>query len=286
MQAAEATPVVDRDLKPDKTPKRSPRVADAIGPKPDRRAAIAALANKNAAKPPKGKGGRAQMRCSKCGELGYRSDGCGRTHNVVKTMDDADADDEGEAAMLVEAQQEYDATPTPTPVDPEPVPAVVPRPVLVRSERWQRSIRNRAMPRGKTLSIKQMRPEIRRATPIDAAVFVGRPRTRAECCNGPRPCPWVACRHHLYLDVDPELGSIKLNFPDIEPDEMVETCSLDVAERGPQILDVVGALMNLTRERGRQIETFATVHARDAARRRGIREDAIAAFPHPEANAA
>ncbi len=29
-----------------------------------------------------------------------------------------------------------------------------------------------------------------------------RPKTRGECASGPRPCPWVSCRHHLYLDVD------------------------------------------------------------------------------------
>lgn len=24
-----------------------------------------------------------------------------------------------------------------------------------------------------------------------------RPRTRGDCANGPRPCPWVGCRHHV-----------------------------------------------------------------------------------------
>ena len=24
-----------------------------------------------------------------------------------------------------------------------------------------------------------------------------RPRTRADCLKGPRPCPWIMCRHHL-----------------------------------------------------------------------------------------
>lgn len=30
---------------------------------------------------------------------------------------------------------------------------------------------------------------------------VPRPRTRAECLQEARPCPWVGCRHHLLLEV-------------------------------------------------------------------------------------
>lgn len=28
-----------------------------------------------------------------------------------------------------------------------------------------------------------------------------RPRTRGDCKDGPRPCPWVSCRHHLLLEI-------------------------------------------------------------------------------------
>ncbi len=28
-----------------------------------------------------------------------------------------------------------------------------------------------------------------------------RPRTRGDCADGPRPCPWYRCRHHLGLEV-------------------------------------------------------------------------------------
>lgn len=81
----------------------------------------------------------------------------------------------------------------------------------------------------------------------------GRPRTRDEC-PASRPCPWVSCRHHLYLDVSPG-GAIKINFPDIGVEEMSESCALDVAAEGPHALEEVGALLNVTRERVRQIET-------------------------------
>ena len=82
-----------------------------------------------------------------------------------------------------------------------------------------------------------------------------KPKTRAECENAERPCPFVSCQHHLYIDVHPVRGSIKLNFPDVEVWEMTETCALDIADRGGITLEEVGTIMNLTRERVRQVET-------------------------------
>ena len=46
-----------------------------------------------------------------------------------------------------------------------------------------------------------------------------------------------------------------MNFTDIEVWEMTETCALDVADRGGITLEEVGEIMNLTRERVRQVET-------------------------------
>ena len=87
---------------------------------------------------------------------------------------------------------------------------------------------------------------------------VARPRVRGDCERGERPCPWVSCSHHLYLDVNLRTGSIKLNFPDLEPWELAETCSLDVADGVPATLERTGELMNITRERVRQIEISTT----------------------------
>jgi hypothetical protein len=95
---------------------------------------------------------------------------------------------------------------------------------------------------------------------------VERPRTRGECAEGLRPCPFVSCKFHLYLDVNPETGSIKLNFPDLEVWEMKETCALDVADRGAPTLDQIGAIMNLTRERVRQLEVRGLLHLKRKAR--------------------
>lgn len=93
--------------------------------------------------------------------------------------------------------------------------------------------------------------------PEDEHDDVQRPRTRADCKDAPRPCPFVSCVHHLYLDVSARTGSIKLNFPDLEPDELTESCALDVADDGGATLERVGEIMNLTRERIRQLEVRA-----------------------------
>jgi hypothetical protein len=82
-----------------------------------------------------------------------------------------------------------------------------------------------------------------------------RPKVRADCATGPRPCPYVSCKFNLYVDVNPRTGSVKMNFPDKELWEIADTCALDVADRGGITLEEVGAIMNLTRERVRQLET-------------------------------
>jgi len=115
--------------------------------------------------------------------------------------------------------------------------------------------RRRTRPRSKTIAMKRLtREELRSGALMYPPVDIPRPTTREECRGEARPCPWVACKHHLYLDINPETGSIKINFPDLEPWELKHTCALDVAERGGITLEEVGEIMNLTRERIRQVE--------------------------------
>ena len=117
--------------------------------------------------------------------------------------------------------------------------------------------------RSKTIAPKRLtRDEKKLAQELVYPEDVERPRTRAECQNMPRPCPFVSCEHHLYLDVNPDSGAIKLNFPHLEVWEMAETCSLDVADRGGITLEDVGAILNLTRERIRQVEVRGLVKIR------------------------
>jgi hypothetical protein len=128
--------------------------------------------------------------------------------------------------------------------------------------------------RSKTMSRKEMARELRRrrqsgqVDPEEAELLSElnqtRPRTRADCINSPRPCVYVSCKYNLYLDVNPETGSVKLNFPDKEIWELEYTCALDVAEKGGITLEEVGEIMNLTRERIRQVETRGLEKVRTA----------------------
>lgn len=82
----------------------------------------------------------------------------------------------------------------------------------------------------------------------------GRPTNRNECRNGPRPCPWASCKHHLALDVNPNNGNLTIYRPTVNVADLEHTCSLDIADAGGATLDVVGRIMNVSRERIRQVE--------------------------------
>lgn len=124
--------------------------------------------------------------------------------------------------------------------------------------REQRRSRRKRDVRARTISVKRMTKrelEIGRLLYPEADYW--KPKTRAECKGGPRPCPFISCKHHLYVDVSPRTGAIKLNFPDLEVWELTESCALDIADHGGTTLEDVGAIMNLTRERIRQVEVKA-----------------------------
>jgi hypothetical protein len=93
-----------------------------------------------------------------------------------------------------------------------------------------------------------------------------RPRTRGDCIGAERPCPWVGCRYHLAIEVNPESGSIKIVFPTLELEQLGATCALDVADAGGTTLERVGELTNVTRERVRQLETRSLVRLAAALR--------------------
>jgi hypothetical protein len=133
--------------------------------------------------------------------------------------------------------------------------ALAPAPEEPHVTREQRRSRRKRDVRARTISVKRMtKRELELGRLLYPEVEVDRPVTRADCANGERPCPFVSCQHHLYLDVSARTGAIKLNYPDLEVWEMTETCALDVADRGGTTLEEVGAIMNLTRERIRQVE--------------------------------
>ena len=122
--------------------------------------------------------------------------------------------------------------------------------------REQRRSRRKRDVRARTISVKRMTKreiELGRMLYPDVA-DVDKPKKREECAEALGPCPFVSCKHHLYLDVSAKTGAIKLNFPDLEVWEMTESCALRVADRGGSTLEEVGTIMNLTRERVRQVE--------------------------------
>ncbi len=119
----------------------------------------------------------------------------------------------------------------------------------------------RSLPRAKTLNIaRSTRREIaaaRAAEPDDGRRRL--PLTRGDCIEDDRPCPYISCKFHLFLDVT-KIGNIKINFPHLlgpdgtpRLDEMEFTCALDIADNGGETLDALGTRMNMTRERIRQI---------------------------------
>jgi hypothetical protein len=149
--------------------------------------------------------------------------------------------------------------------------------------RWGRAeARRRGIPPKKTVAarrITKLELQVGRAElkVLGADEPYDRPKTRGECHDGPRPCPYVACKFNLYLDVS-ETGSLIFNFPHLTPNEMRadQSCSLDLADRGGMTLEEIAVVTNLTRERIRQVELKTLIRrARPAALSLGLRpEDA------------
>ena len=79
-----------------------------------------------------------------------------------------------------------------------------------------------------------------------------RPRTRGECADVPRPCPWASCRHSLLVDIDAHGHAHEVEIPDEST-----ACALDIADGGESTLEDIAELAGVTRERIRQIEAKA-----------------------------
>lgn len=91
---------------------------------------------------------------------------------------------------------------------------------------------------------------------------LGRPRTRADCRDGLRPCPWVRCRHHLAVDVS-QVGVLSVNAI-VGADDRLPSCSLDVAEASWQqqlswsaLLRTTSKALGVSRSRAGHLTTQA-----------------------------
>ena len=171
-----------------------------------------------------------------------------------------------EERAACDVEEDVLATPAVASADPADDPPPTSRKVRRRGRRTRM--------RSKTIAMKRLtKEELRIGALLYPTPDVPRPVSRGACKEEARPCPWVSCKYHLYLDVNPETGSIKLNFPDLEVWEMNDTCALDVADRNGITLEEVGEIMNLTRERVRQVEVRGLLKLKMMAPDGGVAPD-------------
>lgn len=85
-----------------------------------------------------------------------------------------------------------------------------------------------------------------------------RPLTRGDCARVERPCPWVSCRYHIGIDVNPQNGVV------IEHAgwENRYTCSLDLAEHGGLTAQEIAAVYEQSRQRIDEIVACACAKLR------------------------
>lgn len=137
-----------------------------------------------------------------------------------------------------------------------------------------------------TIEIRDLGRASRREAPVRAREGMP-PVKRGECMQVVRPCPFVGCRYHLFLNVNRWGG---VNFPyGSDPAviaDMPTTCALDVAAGDPLTLKECGLLMNLNRERIRQLEEGALAKFKAYFKKNGIkwegempREDEVVRAP-------
>jgi hypothetical protein len=172
---------------------------------------------------------------------------------LASQHDDDEMTDNRPSGIYLRAAAPIDAAPSTEPDGPGA--EVIPLPAPLPLDRDRQRSRRKRLVKARTISVKRTsKQELAMGRILYPEMDVERPATRADCKDGCRPCPFVSCKHHLYLDVNARTGAIKLNFPDLEVWEMSETCALDVADRSAATLEETGGIMNLTRERIRQLE--------------------------------
>jgi hypothetical protein len=108
---------------------------------------------------------------------------------------------------------------------------------------------------GKTVRLRRL--TVVQEPPTHYPIGASRPKTRGECADVPRPCPYASCRMNTYLETLPPdcNGDPAIAFStDVEIWETgTSNCALDAADDGGLSLDEVGVMLSLTRERVRQL---------------------------------
>lgn len=137
-----------------------------------------------------------------------------------------------------------------------------------------RGRRGRRTQRAVTINVNRLsKRELERgrmeSPPAETTDLYDRPKTRGDCLQGEnaqRPCPWIGCTRHAFVDVDRSTGSIKVNHvpADDSAEALVEvlrampyTCTLDLADEGGATLERAASVLGIVRERLRQLEVIA-----------------------------
>jgi hypothetical protein len=94
------------------------------------------------------------------------------------------------------------------------------------------------------------------------------PGGREECRTGPRPCPYVRCKHHLWMRVGEERqGSGNTSVGSTVEPVTWTTCALDVAESGPRSTREIAEWLGVSMRRVQQLIKAGI--AKLAAKQRG-----------------
>ena len=86
------------------------------------------------------------------------------------------------------------------------------------------------------------------------------PVNRSQCIGGPRPCPWIRCRHHMIWSI-PAQRLVKMTDAEIVDaicSDLPETCVLDVIDNyqhEPMSLRQIARVMLISPECVRKIES-------------------------------
>lgn len=109
------------------------------------------------------------------------------------------------------------------------------------------------------IPINELKPRDYATGKGDNTMDPPRPRTRGECENGPRPCPYF-CRHNLLYDAS-KGNEIRISeyLLGAEPDDGLEpaSCALDLAILGDMTYSGISKVMNLSPVTIKQIEERA-----------------------------
>lgn len=127
--------------------------------------------------------------------------------------------------------------------------------------------------------------------PVLHPMLERRPTWRSECKDGPRPCPWIACKHNKFIESIDSAGRIQRRIPGSNPEDIdpTDSCALDQEEqeervarqKGGLTYQTIGNEFGVSRERIRQIEGKVLKKIRDNPKAKRDLEPFLEHDPQP-----